>query len=384
MGYYSEYLNMNIASNLEALSLERKKQLQKISSLRGNRDVLVYAADLNKQTNLIAIGYADLLPVSDQLSNLKGKKLDLILETPGGSGEVAEDIVRLLRGKYEEVSVIIPGYAKSAGTIIALSGDEILMGSLSSLGPIDAQMLAQNKQFSADALLEGMEKIKKEVLETGILNRAYVPILQNISPGELQNAQNAMEFARVLVKEWLVKYKFKDWTTHSSDGRPVTPEEKEKRAEEIAKSLSDHSRWKTHAKSLKIQDLASMKLKINDYTGTELEEAILRYYTLLEMTFSSTSIYKVIETVDSQIYRFLAQNTNVNPAQANGAVVEAKCQNCNHTSKIQVDFDQKRPLEAGTIEFPADNKIKCPSCKKEIDLGNLRQQLESQTKKKIV
>ncbi len=152
----------------------------------------------------------------------------------------------------------------------------------------------------------------------------------------------------------------------------------------IAKSLSDHSKWKTHAKSLKIQDLTSMKLRINDYTGTELEEAILRYYTLLEMTFSSTSIYKVIETVDAQIYRFLAQNTNVSPAQANGAVIEAKCQKCNSVSKIQVDFDHKRPLEAGAVEFPADNKIACHSCKSEINLEGLRQQLESQTSKKIV
>ena len=41
----------------------------------------------------------DLLPISDQLANLKGTKLDLILETPGGAGEVAEDIVRMIRKK---------------------------------------------------------------------------------------------------------------------------------------------------------------------------------------------------------------------------------------------------------------------------------------------
>jgi ClpP class serine protease len=111
------------------------------------------------------------LPINDQLSNLKGTKLDLILETPGGSGETVEDIVRLLRSKYSDVSLIIPGWAKSAGAIMAMSGDEILMEPASAIGPIDAQMAWQGKVFSADALLEGVDKIKKE-LEFG---RFYEP-----------------------------------------------------------------------------------------------------------------------------------------------------------------------------------------------------------------
>ena len=125
---------------------------------------MVFAADLNKETNLISISYVDILPISDQLANLKGTRLDLILETPGGSGEIAEDIVRLLRKKYQDISVIIPGWAKSAGTLIAMAADEILMGTASALGPIDAQLMWQGKRFSADAFLEGMNKIKKVTL----------------------------------------------------------------------------------------------------------------------------------------------------------------------------------------------------------------------------
>ena len=157
------------------LTAERKKLLLQISKLRGGRDVLVYAADLNKTNAPISINYSDLLPVNDQLSNLKGTALDIILATPGGSGEVVEDIVRLVRGKYPDVAMIIPGWAKSAGSIMAMSGDEILMEPASALGPIDAQMTWQGKMFSADALLEGVEKIKKEVESTGVLNKAYIP-----------------------------------------------------------------------------------------------------------------------------------------------------------------------------------------------------------------
>lgn len=69
MGFYSEYLNKSMS--FEDLEAERKKMLGKISSLRDNRDILVYASDLTKNAP-ISIDYTDLLPFQDQLSNLKG------------------------------------------------------------------------------------------------------------------------------------------------------------------------------------------------------------------------------------------------------------------------------------------------------------------------
>lgn len=111
MGIYSNYLDQHL--NFGDLVALRKEQLKRISALRGDRDVLVMASDVDQQGLPIQIGYDDLLPVSDQLSNLSGSALDLILETPGGSGEVAEDIVRLLRGKYDVLSVIVPGCTKA-------------------------------------------------------------------------------------------------------------------------------------------------------------------------------------------------------------------------------------------------------------------------------
>lgn len=383
MGIYSEYLGKQL--NFQGITDERKKQLGIISKLREDRDVLVYAADLNKRTDLISINYSDLLPISDQLSNLKGKKIDLIIETPGGSGEVAEDIVKLLHDKYDEVGVIIPGWAKSAGTIIAMSGNEILMGSISALGPIDAQLTWQGKHFSAHALLEGFKKIKKEVEETGILNKAYIPILQGISPGEIENAQNALGFAEELVKKWLIEYKFKHWDVHSDNKKSVTPEEKEKRAKEIAEKLCDHGYWKTHARSIKLKDFEEMKVKMTDYTqNLALNEAITRYYTLLQMTFG-TSIYKVFETQNSQIYRFIAQGVpQPNSGDAKSVIIDFECNNCKKHSKIQANLNEKQPLQQGFSEFPKDNKYKCPHCQTENNLSELRIQIEAQTKKIII
>jgi ClpP class serine protease len=99
VGIYSEYLQMGLGfAELEA---ERKKQLTGIEQIR-SRDVLVYAANLSVRVQApISIEYADLLPINDQLANLHGNALDLLIETPGGSGEVAEDIVKLLRASTQ-------------------------------------------------------------------------------------------------------------------------------------------------------------------------------------------------------------------------------------------------------------------------------------------
>ena len=93
MGFYTEYLNRKL--DFKGIEAERKKQLLNISRLRGNRDVLVYAADLTKANT--TIDYTDILPIQDQLANLNGTAIDFIIETPGGFAEAAEDNAPHLR-----------------------------------------------------------------------------------------------------------------------------------------------------------------------------------------------------------------------------------------------------------------------------------------------
>ena len=384
MGIYSEYLDQ--LKDFGQFTAKRKEQLQRISTIR-NRDILVYASDLSKTNAPTQIDYSDLLPFSDQLSNLKGEAIDVIIETPGGFAEVVEDMVKLLRRKYEKVGIIIPGYCKSAGTIFSMAGDEILMGSMSALGPIDAQIMFNNKRFSAEAFLEGLEKIKGEVMSSGKLNAAYIPMLQNLSPGEIQHCENAQNFSQKLVYEWLAKYKFKYWTTHSSTGKQVTEEDKLLRAKEIAEKLCKQSEWLTHGRSIKIEDLEEMKLKITNYSVlAELNDAIVRYYTLLRMSFD-TNMYKLIETVDSQIYRFVVGPNSGGvpiPDSQKIAGINFECPKCKEHFIIQLNLGQSEPLKPGHVPFPIDdNLFKCPNCGTQSNLVNLRLQIEAQTGKKL-
>lgn len=384
MGVYSEYLDKQFS--YDDLSKERKKQLKRISEIR-ERDVLVYASNVNSNAPT-SIDYSDILPFSDQLSNISSDDIDIILETPGGLAEVVEDLVRLVRNKHKNVGIIVPGMAKSAGTIFSMAADEILMGELSALGPIDAQIMSNGKRFSADAFLEGLNKIRQEATTKKSLELAYIPMLQNLSPGEIQHCENAQKFSKTLVKNWLKEYKFKDWNIHETSQTPVTDDDKEKRAEEIADLLCNHSHWLTHGRSIKMQDLKKMKLAITDYTqNSQLNDAITRYYTLLQMSFE-TNIYKLYETPTSQIYRSTNQTPPIDKQilqkLPNPLVVEFECGKCKATSKIQINFEKSFPLNPGAFPFPRNNKFKCPSCGAESDVLGLRQQLEAQTKKKIV
>lgn len=387
MGIYADYLNQNLHG--DPLVQERKRQLKRISELRDGRAILVFASALTKARAPITIDYDDIVPINDQISNLAGDKIDIILETPGGYAEIAEQIVEYVRGKFNDVAFIIPGAAMSAGTIMAVAGDDILMSPLSSLGPIDAQILQQGKRFSADAFLEGLNKIKEEVTNSGVLNKAYIPILQNVSPGEIQSAQNALEFSKTLVTGWLSKYKFKNWQTHSTTGKPVTEDDKKKRASEIAKQLCNHSLWKTHGRSITLKHLRDMKLKIADYTeNSNLSDAIQRYFTLLKMFFDETNIFKVYETPESQIYRHIPiqglPQQEVPLQDVSQAEVGVQCPQCKSEIKLQVNFKENVPLKPGLIKIPKDDKIECPTCKKEIDLVNLKKTIEGQVRRRIV
>ncbi len=387
-GLYSEYLDAKFSA--EQLTKERKKQLARIVAIR-RRDVFVYAADPRKHhpphadTRII---YEDLVPINDQLSVLAKRSVDVILETPGGLAEYGEDIVKLLRTKFSRVGFIVPGRAMSAGTIMVMSGDEILMEPASSLGPIDPQITWQGKVFSAHAFLEGFQKIKGEVDKTNKLNRAYIPMLQSISPGEIQACENAQRFSRSLVSRWLQRYKFSRWRTHSQTGAPVTDEEKKARAEEIADKLSDHSRWLTHGRSVKIEHLREMGLRIVDYSKRkELCDAIRRYHILLQMTFAG-SVYKLFETPTSQIMRHLIvsqpQQRVPSAGAPNTCEIEIECPECHTKTKLQANLGSEHPIRAGLKRFPRDNRFRCPTCGAEQPLDELRRDIEGQSKLPIV
>jgi hypothetical protein len=227
--------------------------------------------------------------VIEDLSKNTDKKdiIYIILSSNGGSAFTVERYVNILRHHYSEVNFIVPDYAYSAGTIFCMSGDNIFMDYYSVLGPIDPQV--RNKEGKFVAALGYLDKVNEliEKSRNNTLTKAEFIILKDMDLAELRGYEQAKELTIALLKKWLVKYKFKNWSVHSTNlnkiGHPVTAEEKEERAKEIADKLSNNNIWKSHGRPINIETLESeLHLKIEDYSKKEpLRTLITLYYQLL-------------------------------------------------------------------------------------------------------
>lgn len=105
--------------------------------------LLCYVAGNRAQVDRI-----DTLGFVDMLHNVNpGDPIDLLLHTPGGDVDAAEKLIGLVRsatGEEGQLRVIIPDYAKSAGTLMALGANSIVMSDSSELGPIDPQVSSRD------------------------------------------------------------------------------------------------------------------------------------------------------------------------------------------------------------------------------------------------
>jgi hypothetical protein len=125
---------------LNALRYQRQTMIKAIEEKQPR--LLCYVGHLSAQLDRSdALGFVDLLHNVPQ-----GEPLDLLLHTPGGDVDATEKLISMLRAKVGDAKfrVIVPDFAKSAGTLIALGADSIVMSDCSELGPIDPQIMLRD------------------------------------------------------------------------------------------------------------------------------------------------------------------------------------------------------------------------------------------------
>ena len=213
--------------------------------------------------------------------------LVVVIQTAGGYMETVERLVAVMRAHYERVSFIIPNYAYSAGTVLALSGDDIYMDYYSVLGPIDPQFRGQDgTPISGYGILAKFDEIRKTINEADTPEECRAELaylVKKFDPGHLFGIEQAIQRGISLITKWLPKYKFKDWATTASTGQPVTGQLKRERAKEIAETLGDASRWHSHGRGIPMRELSGSELKlvINDFGGDpELNGRVRNYHGL--------------------------------------------------------------------------------------------------------
>jgi hypothetical protein len=208
------------------------------------------------------------------------KGLTLMLHTPGGDPNAANSTVQYLRSKFPYVEVIVPTLAMSAGTMISLSCDRVIMGRQSQLGPIDPQFTINGRGVSAQAVVEQFNQAKTEILTDQRAAHAWAPILTSLGPALLQEAQNALAYSESMVSGWLSTYM---WPGDQAKG------------EAIAKHFNDHTTHKSHGRRINRDEARTVGVTVDDLEDSQpLQEAVLTAYHLMTIFFEQSPCVRMM------------------------------------------------------------------------------------------
>lgn len=148
------------------LETARKRLLTTIEEKHGSRVIAL----IHRQETMSLIGFPILkyIDIDDSEEILRAihmtdpdVPIDLILHTPGGLVLAATQIAGAIADRKGKVTVFVPHYAMSGGTLIALAADEIVMSPHAVLGPVDPQL----GQFPAASLMKVMEQKPVEKID---------------------------------------------------------------------------------------------------------------------------------------------------------------------------------------------------------------------------
>lgn len=222
----------------------RKKILQEFADKRGSNVItLIHRQESVGFLGIPVFRYIDIDDSEKVLrairSTPRDKPIDLIIHTPGGLVLAATQIAKALHEHPAKTTVIIPHYAMSGGTLIALAADEIIMDRNAVLGPVDPQLM----NYPAPSILKVLEKKDINEIDDSTIIMADI-------------AEKAINQVRNFVYELL-----KDKLGHD-------------KADEISRILTE-GRW-THDYPLTYEVIRDFGLKVS----TEVPEEV---YELMEL-----------------------------------------------------------------------------------------------------
>lgn len=231
----------------------------------------------------------------------KRPKISVVLETPGGYAETAERIADTLHRDFDAVEFVVPNYAMSAGTILVMCGDEIWMDWFSVLGPIDPQIQGPKGGIPAHGYLIQYERLIEKSRKGKITTAELQFLIEKFDPAELYRYEQEMQLSVTLFKNWLVKYKFRNWNVTETNKRKVTSKMKHKQAELIAAKLNDTKKWHSHGRGISMECLRrEVDLKIEDFgLDAKKRDAVREYHRLLSDYMAKLGLNAAVHVVGS-------------------------------------------------------------------------------------
>jgi hypothetical protein len=236
----------------QAMNAERYRRQDFIRAIQNKtgRQMICYVAGLKAE-----ISRDDILFLQDLLHNLeRTRDLDFLLHTPGGDMDAAEKLITMVRNHVGNavLRVVVPDFAKSSGTLMALGADFIVMSDSSELGPIDPQLvlddgngnrLSSSIQSYLDAFREQVDALRKDPNDV-----VAQLMLQKFEPARLKMFQTTKKRARTLAEDQLKLGMFRAPKTGNFT--------------QIASDLLDTNRWLSHGQMIGYAEATELGLAV--------------------------------------------------------------------------------------------------------------------------
>lgn len=283
----NEIQGMRIENPLDTI---RKKYLAIMHQYTRRNVIAYYSGFLQKPKGDVSIDDNDKNALMQTVHGLdKSKGLDIILHTPGGNTAATESIVNYLKSLFDkDIRAFIPQIAMSAGTMIALSCKEIVMGKQSSIGPIDPQFGG----MSCAGVIEEFQNAKNGIKADPASIPLWQMIISKYHPTFLGDCQKAIDWSDKMVTDWLCSNMLSDHEDPETD------------AKKIVETLGSHKETFTHAKHIHIKECKKLGIKVialetlNKETIGEckdLQDCVLTIHHTYMHTFSYSSAVKIVE-----------------------------------------------------------------------------------------
>lgn len=268
----------------------REKYISALSKKTGRNVVVYYSGWLKPgKTQNIDINDSDITGFMNALKGLDvSKGLDLILHTPGGNPTATEGIVKYLHSKFgNDIRVIVPQMAMSAGTMLACSAKTIVLGKHSCLGPIDPQYGG----VPAYNIVNEFKEAKSDLDRNPQAKTYWELQLKKYPAAFFYSVVDSINLSSALVSEWLTNYMFE-----GEDPKTV-----KKKVDKIVGKLNANN--KSHSRHFTFDFCKSLGLNVESLEDDqELQEYVLSIHHAFIITIDATPATKIIENQNGARY----------------------------------------------------------------------------------
>lgn len=280
MPSWSDILNkvQAVSSEGQELNKLRIQYLRDISAITG-RNIITYYSCWLKQPGApnSIVNDQDMNAFMNAIHGLdKTKGLDLILHTPGGDLAATESLINYLHTIFnDDVRAFVPQISMSAGTIMALSCKEIVMGKQSSLGPIDPQ----KGGIACQSVIEEFDQAVNDIKANPASAAIWQVIFSKYTPTFITDCKKAIQWSEQLMIHYIEKVYGKTF-----DIAPVKD------------LFLNNKNSFTHSRHLSKDVCKGVGLNIRDLEDNQdLQEAVLSLHHTYMILFDKFNYSKAIE-----------------------------------------------------------------------------------------